>query len=48
MSGADVQIAYPRVRGLKSLANQESIPARKFAFMVAAASLIEGVVDRDV
>jgi hypothetical protein len=33
---------------LNSLTNRESIPARKFAFMVAAASLIEGVVDRDV
>jgi hypothetical protein len=36
------------VPALKSLANPKSILARKIAFIVAAASLIEGVVDRDV
>jgi hypothetical protein len=33
---------------LKSLANRKSILARKIAIIIAAALLIEGVVDRDV
>jgi|KBSMisStandDraft_5_1062788.scaffolds.fasta_scaffold2080890_1 hypothetical protein len=44
----DAGIAYPRVRGLKSFANKNLIPARPIALIFAAALLIEGVVDRDV
>jgi hypothetical protein len=44
----DAEHAYPRMPSLKSLPNKKSIPTRQTAFILSAALLIEGVVDRDV
>ena len=44
----DAEQAYPRMLRLKSLPNKILIPARQTGLIFPPASLIEGVVDRDV